>query len=104
LPLPRATDTVAAAKLGSADVAQILSEVEKTSFDVPDRWEASSGEPRLAPARKQWTARSRGDCARVCANAQRGPNAFDGTVYRAKECFEVADAGGKKTVKNVACK
>jgi hypothetical protein len=39
LPPPRENDTVAAARLSPRDVQQILAEVEKTSYDVPDSWQ-----------------------------------------------------------------
>jgi hypothetical protein len=40
IPLPADTDDIAAAKLPPAEVKQILDQVEETSFDTPDSWQA----------------------------------------------------------------
>jgi hypothetical protein len=155
LPLPRATDSVAAAKLGSVEIAQILSEVEKTSFDVPDRWEEelrlrripfAGGEGLIVRGTKMlcggtgncetWLFRRTngswlnlfGGEAPLLAGVGLRPHesnglpdlvgtahvsaqtrsevvyVFDGSLYRANECYEVTEAGGKKTVKSVKCK
>jgi hypothetical protein len=38
LPLPRNADTIAAAHLSPGETEQILGEIEKTCFDVPEDW------------------------------------------------------------------
>jgi hypothetical protein len=40
IPLPSDKDDIAAAKLPSAEVKQILEQVEQTSFDTPESWAA----------------------------------------------------------------
>jgi hypothetical protein len=40
IPLPSDKDDIAAARLSAAEAKQILDQVEQTSFDTPDSWQA----------------------------------------------------------------